>query len=252
MKYRETISEKVEGVGFYSPSSHFSEIHLLLEPGSTDSGIKFVNKIPHGVLDSKWQKQIMMTLKTTKFHGVLINAPLTDVKISLIGGSQQTKYSHASDFRNATLRAVRQGLMKLRAKNAVKILSAVCGNEIEVGEEVYGKVAAIIGQNSGEIIDANSDLNSKIKIKMSIPEENLEYFKEKIRPLIKNKFKLKTLSKRFVVSQNQKSITNKIAYNPEKDLGNPANAVSCPHSSDDLIVPWNKYEEIVFYPMSKI
>lgn len=168
MEYCETITEKIEGVGFYSPSGHFSEVHLLLEPGSPNSGIRLENKIPHGLLDKKWQKQIMTVLKSNKLLGVLTNSPLTDIKITLIGGSQQTKYSHASDYRNAALRAVRQGLMKLRARNAVKILSAFNKVELEVEERHYSQIVALIGQNRGNVLAA-MDKNKKIKMNITMP-----------------------------------------------------------------------------------
>ena len=120
--YQETITGSVEGVGHFEPLRHYAEVHLLLEPGQPGSGLTFADQCRTDVLSHNWQQQIMTSLEAKEHRGVLIGAPLTDVKITLVGGRGSIVHSVGGDFREATWRAVRQGLMELRAQDKCQLL----------------------------------------------------------------------------------------------------------------------------------
>ncbi|MDE7055903.1 MAG: elongation factor G, partial [Lactobacillus sp.] len=120
--YKETITNKIEAVGHFEPLRHYSEVHFLLEPGAPNSGLVFENKCDLEVLSKNWQEQIMTALKSKTHLGVLTGSPITDMKITLIGGRASNVHTVGGDFREATSRGVRQGLMELKSKNAVQLL----------------------------------------------------------------------------------------------------------------------------------
>ena len=114
--YKETILEPVEGVGHFEPLRHYAEVHLLLEPGETGSGLIFAADCSEDVLDRNWQRLILTHLEEREHKGVLIGAPITDMKITLLTGRAHIKHTEGWDFRQATYRAVRQGLRKAKSQ----------------------------------------------------------------------------------------------------------------------------------------
>ena len=134
--YKETIAHPVEGVGHYEPLRHYAEVHLLLEPGERGSGLVFGACCSEDVLDRNWQRLVLTHLKEREHRGVLTGAPLTDMKITLVAGRAHLKHTEGGDFRQATYRALRQGLMEAESV----LLEPYYNFRLEVPESLVGQI----------------------------------------------------------------------------------------------------------------
>ena len=137
--YKETITKPIEAVGHFEPLRHYAEVHLLLEPGPANSGIVFENKCDLEVLTKNWQHQIMTALKSKEHLGVLTGSPITDMKITLIGGKGSLEHSVGGDFREATYRTIHRGLMELKVGDQLQLLEPWYNFHLDVEQDQVGR-----------------------------------------------------------------------------------------------------------------
>lgn len=232
--YKETIKNAAYGVGHYEPLRHYAEVHLLLEPLPQGSGMHFASDVPEDLLDKNWQRLIMTHLMEKTHIGVLTGSPVTDIKITLVAGRAHNKHTEGGDFRQATYRAVRNGLM-----NA----------ESQLLEPYYEFVLEVPKENVGR---AMTDLE-RMGATVSLPHTRGEFskvtgkaaansIKDYHRELISYTHGLGKLSLKFSgygVCQNQEEVIEKIGYDATSDIENSADSVFCEHGAG-FIVPWNE------------
>lgn len=235
--YKETIKSPVTGIGHFEPLRHYSEVHLLLEPALRGSGLSFATSCREDDLDRNWQRLILTHLEEKTHIGVLTGSPITDMKITLTAGRGHIKHTEGGDFRQATYRAVRQGLRRAESILLEPYYSFI----IHVPSENIGRVMADIQRMKGsfsppEIIGDTS------KIAGSVPvSEMLDYHKE-LRSFTKGKGRMACTLKGYEPCHNSDEIIAKIAYSCDADLENTADSVFCSHGAG-FVVPWYETEK---------
>lgn len=178
--YKETIAQPVEGVGHFEPLRHYAEVHLLLEPGLRNSGVVFENNCSLEVLTKNWQHQIMTALKSKEHLGVLLGTPITDVKITLLGGKGSIVHSVGGDFREATYRAVRQGLMELKEQDQLILLEPWYDFRLEVSQEHVGRALNDIQRMSGQF-NSPENKGDRTIIEGSAPVSEMQDYAAQVR-----------------------------------------------------------------------
>lgn len=171
--YKETIIDSIEAVGHFEPLRHYAEVHLLLEPGEKNSGVVFENKCNLEVLTKNWQHQIMTALKSKEHLGVLTGMPITDLKITLISGKGSIVHSVGGDFREATYRAVRQGLMELKSQNKLQLLEPWYDFHLEVSQDQVGRAMNDIQRMHGNF-DNPENIGDRVIIIGSAPVSEMQ------------------------------------------------------------------------------
>lgn len=244
--YKETITNKIEAVGHFEPLRHYSEVHFLLEPGAPNSGLVFENKCDLEVLSKNWQEQIMSSLKTKTHLGVLTGSPITDMKITLIGGRGSNVHTVGGDFREATYRGVRQGLMELESKDAVQLLEPWYDFELEIPQDQVGRALNDIQKMSGKF-DAPENLATSTIIKGRAPVSEMISYSENVRNYTHGQGRLQTIFVGYYPCHNKDEIIEKFAYDPMSDLENTPNSVFCSHGAGHTVV-WNEVPSHAQYP----
>lgn len=178
--YKETIAQPVEGVGHFEPLRHYAEVHLLLEPGSRNSGVVFENNCSLEVLTKNWQHQIMTALESKEHLGVLLGTPITDVKITLLGGKGSIVHSVGGDFREATYRAVRQGLMELKEQDQLILLEPWYDFRLEVSQEHVGRALNDIQRMNGQF-NSPENKGDRTIIEGSAPVSEMQDYAAQVR-----------------------------------------------------------------------
>lgn len=239
--YKETITDKVIGVGHFEPLRHYAEVHLLLEPLMPGEGIVVESNCSEDILDRNWQRLIMSHLNNKKHTGVLTGSALTDVKITVINGKAHVKHTEGGDFKQATYRALRQGLMQAHSK----LLEPYYNFEIQIPTDMVGKVMTdmegMFCKISAPIIE-----NEKAYIKGFGPVKTLREYQSKIDSFTKGKGNINLDFCGYYDCHNEKEVLENTFYNPEEDGQNPSSSVFCSHGSG-IIVPWNevsKYQHV--------
>lgn len=232
--YKETINTAVEGVGHFEPLRHYAEVHLLLEPSRPGSGLILSSDCSEDMLDLNWQRLILTHLAEKKHTGVLTGSELTDVKITLKSGRAHTKHTEGGDFREATYRAVRQGLMQAESV----LLEPYYSFRLEVPMEMTGRAMSDIQRMGGEFEPAASSGKMSILIgkasaamMQSYPQELAAYSHGRGRILME--------FAGYKPCHNASEVIEQIGYNAERDTLNPSSSVFCAHGSG-FIVPWNE------------
>ncbi len=235
--YKETIQEPVVGVGHFEPLRHYAEVHLLLEPGEPGSGLEFGSSCSEDILDRSWQRLILTHLEEKEHVGVLIGAPITDLKITLITGRAHLKHTEGGDFRQATYRAVRQGL-----KKAKSILLEPCYNfRLEIPAETVGRAMSDLQRMSGsfnppEIAGETAVLTG------SAPVATLQGYQAEVTSYTKGRGKLFCLPKGHETCHNANEVIESMGYDSERDMDHPTGSVFCAHGVG-FTVNWDKVEE---------
>ena len=178
--YKETIAQPVEGVGHFEPLRHYAEVHLLLEPGPRNSGVVFENNCSLEALTKNWQHQIMTALKSKEHLGVLLGTPITDVKITLLGGKGSIVHSVGGDFREATYRAVRQGLMELKEQDQLILLEPWYDFRLEVSQEHVGRALNDIQRMNGQF-NSPENKGDRTIIEGSAPVSEMQDYAAQVR-----------------------------------------------------------------------
>ena len=247
--YQESIRNSVEGVGHFEHLRHYAEVHLLLKPGKLGSGLVFKNECSLEVLPKKWQDQVMESLANKEHLGVLTGSPLTDVEITLIGGRGSNVHTVGGDFREATYRAVRQGLMELKAQNQVSLLEPWYQFTLKINQDQVGRAINDIEKMGGKfkIGESNHDI---VTITGQAPVAQMQDYATEVRNYSHGSGQLECL---FAGYQECKSSTEVIAdanYDPVSDINNTPNSVFCSHGAGHTVV-WDEVPSYAQYPYLK-
>ena len=235
--YKETILEPVEGVGHFEPLRHYAEVHLLLEPGETGSGLIFAADCSEDVLDRNWQRLILTHLEEREYKGVLIGAPITDMKITLLTGRAHIKHTEGGDFRQATYRAVRQGLRKAKSQ----LLEPYYEFRLEVPSEQVGRSMTDIQKMLGEF-DPPKIEGEMTVLTGSAPVVTMRDYQKEVISYTSGRGRLSCTLKGYYPCHNQEEVVEAVGYDPEADLENPTGSVFCAHGAG-FVVNWDQVEE---------
>ena len=235
--YKETILEPVEGVGHFEPLRHYAEVHLLLEPGETGSGLIFAADCSEDVLDRNWQRLILTHLEEREHKGVLIGAPITDMKITLLTGRAHIKHTEGGDFRQATYRAVRQGLRKAKSQ----LLEPYYEFRLEVPSEQVGRSMTDIQKLLGEFDPPKTEGEMTV-LTGSAPVVTMRDYQKEVISYTSGRGRLSCTLKGYYPCHNQEEIVETVGYDPEADLENPTGSVFCAHGAG-FVVNWDQVED---------
>ncbi len=230
--YRETISGAVEGAGHYEPLRHYAEVHLLLEPGAPGSGLHFDSACSEDELDRNWQRLILTHLMEKQHLGVLTGSPITDMKIILIAGRAHLKHTEGGDFRQATYRAVRQGLMKAQSV----LLEPWYNIRMELPADCIGRAMADITQMGGSF-DPPEPLGDLTLLTGSASVAALRGYAREVIAYTRGAGRMLCSLKGYAPCRDQEKVVREAGYQPERDPDNSADSVFCSHGAGYL-VPW--------------
>ena len=235
--YKETILEPVEGIGHFEPLRHYAEVHLLLEPGETGSGLTFATDCSEDVLDRNWQRLILTHLEEREHKGVLLGAPITDMKITLLTGRAHIKHTEGGDFRQATYRAVRQGLRKAKSQ----LLEPYYEFRLEVPSEQVGRSMTDIQKMLGEF-DPPKIEGEMTVLTGSAPVVTMRDYQKEVISYTSGRGRLSCTLKGYYPCHNQEEVVEAVGYDPEADLENPTGSVFCAHGAG-FVVNWDQVED---------
>lgn len=235
--YKETILEPVEGVGHFEPLRHYAEVHLLLEPGETGSGLIFAADCSEDVVDRNWQRLILTHLEEREHKGVLIGAPITDMKITLLTGRAHIKHTEGGDFRQATYRAVRQGLRKAKSQ----LLEPYYEFRLEVPSEQVGRSMTDIQKMLGEFDPPKTEGEMTV-LTGSAPVVTMRDYQKEVISYTSGRGRLSCTLKGYYPCHNQEEVVEAVGYDPEADLENPTGSVFCAHGAG-FVVNWDQVED---------
>ena len=232
--YKETITEPMEGVGHYEPLRHYAEVHLKLEPLPRGSGMQFTADCREEVLDKNWQRLVLTHLEEKQHLGVLTGSPLTDVKITLIAGRAHLKHTEGGDFRQATYRAVRQGLMLAKSQ----LLEPWYAFRLEVPAENIGRAMSDIQRMEGTFDPPESGEETAVLTGFA-PVSTMRSYPMEVVSYTRGRGHLSLTLDGYRPCHNAQEVIAAIGYEPEHDLDNPADSVFCAHGAG-FVVPWDQ------------
>ena len=235
--YKETIVAPVEGVGHFEPLRHYAEVHLLLEPGERGSGLQFFTAANEDQLDQNWQRLILTHLEEKEHLGVLTGSPITDMQITLLTGRAHQKHTEGGDFRQATYRAVRQGLKKAETV----LLEPYYSFRLEVPAENVGRAMTDIQRMQGTFQGPETQGELSV-ITGSAPVAKMRDYQSQVVSYTRGRGHLTCTLKGYEPCQDQEQIAEEIGYDSERDLENPTGSVFCAHGAG-FVVPWYEVEE---------
>ena len=235
--YKETILEPVEGVGHFEPLRHYAEVHLLLEPGDPGSGLQFFTACSEDVLDRNWQRLILTHLEEREHVGVLTGSAITDMQITLFTGRAHLKHTEGGDFRQATYRAVRQGLKKARSI----LLEPFYEFRLEVPVENVGRAMTDIQKMQGEFRPMETEGETAV-LTGTVPVSGMRDYQKEVVSYTHGKGRLFCSLSGYAPCRNQAEVVKAIGYDSERDLENPTGSVFCAHGAG-FVVPWYQVEE---------
>lgn len=239
--YKETISAPIEGTGHFEPLRHYAEVHLLMEPGEPGSGLEFSSRCSEDMLARNWQRLILTHLEERRHRGVLTGAEITDMKITLIAGRAHQKHTEGGDFRQATYRAVRQGLKKSAARGTCVLLEPVYDFQLEVPTENVGRAMADIQRMSG-VFDAPQVEGELSTIRGSAPVATMRDYQTEVISYTKGRGRLFCTLKGYEPCHNPEEIIALTGYDSEADTDNPTGSVFCAHGAG-YVVGWQDADE---------
>lgn len=232
--YKETIAAPVEGVGHYEPLRHYAEVHLLLEPGERGTGLQFFTDCRKDDLDINWQRLILTHLEEKTHVGVLTGSPITDMKITVVAGKAHIKHTEGGDFRQATYRAVRQGL---RSAESV-LLEPWYDFTLTVPQECTGRAMTDLQRMSGELQPPNST-DGETEFAGSAPVSELRGYQSEVNSYTRGKGRLVCIPGGYRPCHNAEEVIAEIGYDCDADTENSADSVFCSHGAG-VLVPWNE------------
>ena len=235
--YKETIANTVEGVGHFEPLRHYAEVHLLLEPGEPGSGLVFDTKCPLDVLDAGYQSLILTHLAEKQHRGVLIGAPITDMKITLLVGKAHLKHTEGGDFRQATYRAVRQGLMQAKSI----LLEPWYDFWLAVPTAQIGRAITDIRAMGGTMEPPETRGNESI-LEGQVPASELKDYAAQVAAYTQGLGRLTLSLHGYAPCHDEERVITQAAYDPEADLENTPDSVFCAHGAGHT-VKWNQVKE---------
>lgn len=235
--YKETIENTVEGVGHYEPLRHYAEVHLIMEPLPRGAGLIFKTDCSEDTLDRNWQRLILMHLGEKQHLGVLTGSPITDMKITLAAGRAHIKHTEGGDFRQATYRAVRQGLMQAKSK----LLEPYFSFRLEVPSEQIGRAINDIRMKSGSF-ESPEESGGISVLSGRAPVTELNGYASEVAAYTGGRGRLYCESAGYDDCHNAEKVIAELAYDPEADLENTPDSVFCAHGGG-FGVKWNKVGE---------
>jgi small GTP-binding protein len=245
--YKETIKRPVEGVGHFEPLRHYAEVHLLLEPGESGSGLVFAADCSEDVLDRNWQRLILTHLAEKEHRGVLTGSAITDMKITLVAGRAHLKHTEGGDFRQATYRAVRQGLKSTESV----LLEPYYEFRMEIPAEFVGRALTDIQRMAGEFQTPDTEGDFAV-ITGSAPVSEMRDYQLEVTSYTKGRGRLFCTLKGYARCHNAEEVIEQIGYDSEGDLDNPTGSVFCAHGAGFHVswdqVPDHMHLEYVWTP----
>lgn len=235
--YKETIEEAVVGVGHFEPLRHYAEVHLLLEPGEPGSGLIFDSKCSEDDLEGSWQRLILTHLEEKEHLGILTGSPITDIKITLIAGRAHLKHTEGGDFRQATYRAIRQGLKKAKSI----LLEPYYSFKLELPTENVGRAMTDIQRMKGSFDppQINGDMALLIG---NAPVATMSGYQVEVNAYTRGRGNLFCTPAGYQPCHNFEEVISKIDYDSEQDFDNPTGSVFCSHG-ESFLVKWDQVEE---------
>lgn len=240
--YKETIKAPVEGVGHYEPLRHYAEVHLLLEPLETGSGLVFETSCSEDMLDKNWQRLILTHLEEKKYRGILTGSEITDMKITLIAGRAHVKHTEGGDFRQATYRAVRQGLKEA----GCRLLEPYYEFVLEVPAESVGRAMADIERLQGSF-DAPEQENGMAVLRGNAPVVTMRDYQREVVAYTRGRGRLSLSLMGYEPCHNEEEVIQSIGYDFDTDLQDPAGSVFCSHGAG-FAVPWDEVKSYMHIP----
>ncbi|WP_160679902.1 TetM/TetW/TetO/TetS family tetracycline resistance ribosomal protection protein [Clostridium sp. C8-1-8] len=235
--YKETINNVVEGVGHFEPLRHYAEVHLLLEPGEIGSGLKLQTKCSEDILGGSWQRLVLHHLEEKVHKGVLTGSEITDIVITLVSGRAHNKHTEGGDFREATWRALRQGLMEAESV----LLEPYYSFQLELPEKLVGRAMTDIDKMNGTCEVSHSDSENAV-IVGSAPVSSMRNYQKEVVAYTKGHGRLFLNLKGYEPCKNTDEVVNRIGYDPTRDIANPTSSVFCAHGSG-FVVEWYEVKD---------
>lgn len=235
--YKETIRNTVEGVGHFEPLRHYAEVHLLLEPGEPGSGMHFLSNCSEDVLDKNWQRLILTHLEEKEHLGVLSGSPVTDIQITLVSGRAHQKHTEGGDFRQATYRAVRQGLKKAESV----LLEPYYEYRLEVPSEMVGRALSDLQRMNGTF-GSPEQIGEMAVLSGEAPVALMQDYQRKVISYTKGRGRLSCSLSGYKPCSNAEEVLTAIGYDSERDLENPTGSVFCAHGAG-FVVLWDQVED---------
>lgn len=237
--YKETIKSPVVGVGHYEPLRHYAEVHLKMEPLEAGSGLVFDTDCSEDVLDRNWQRLILTHLQEREHPGVLTGAPITDMKITIVAGRAHLKHTEGGDFRQATYRAVRQGLKSAESLLLEPWYSFV----LEVPSEQVGRAMSDIGQMNGSFEGPEAeDKQGMVRLTGTAPASEMRDYQREVWAYTKGRGRITLTLKGYEPCHNAEEVIEEIGYDSERDVDNPTGSVFCVHGAG-FLVKWDEVPE---------
>ena len=237
ISYRETIAAPVEGVGHFEPLRHYAEVHLILAPLTQGSGLVFDTVCSEDVLDRNWQRLILTHLQEKQHLGVLTGSPVTDLRITLAAGRAHLKHTEGGDFRQATYRAVRQGLMKAESI----LLEPYYAFRLTVPPEQIGRAISDIRAKSGSF-DPPVETPGGTLLQGRAPVSELRDYARDVAAYTRGRGRLSCEVAGYFPCHNTEAVVAALAYDPAADLENTPDSVFCSHGAG-ITIPWDQVEE---------
>ena len=234
--YKETIAETMEGIGHFEPLRHYAEVHLLLEPGERGSGLQFASSCSEDVLDRNWQRLILTHLEERQHPGVLIGAEITDMRITLINGRAHLKHTEGGDFRQATYRAVRQGLRKA----ACILLEPVYEFTLELPTDMIGRAMTDIQKMQGSFETPVTEGETSV-LRGKAPVAAMQGYQTEVHSYTRGRGRLACVLGGYEPCHNAEEIVEQSGYDPEGDPDNPTGSVFCAHGAG-FVVDWDQVD----------
>ena len=237
--YKETIKSPVVGVGHYEPLRHYAEVHLKMEPLEAGSGLVFDTDCSEDVLDRNWQRLILTHLQEREHPGVLTGAPITDMKITIVAGRAHLKHTEGGDFRQATYRAVRQGLKSAESVLLEPWYSFV----LEVPSEQVGRAMSDIGQMNGSFEGPEAEnKQGMVRLTGTAPASEMRDYQREVWAYTKGRGRITLTLKGYEPCHNAEEVIEEIGYDSERDVDNPIGSVFCAHGAG-FLVKWDEVPE---------
>ena len=240
--YKETIADTVYGVGHFEPLRHYAEVELRIEPAERGSGLSFASEVSEDCLAINYQKLILSHLEEKEYKGVLTGSPITDMKITLVAGRAHLKHTEGGDFRQATYRAVRQGLMQARSV----LLEPFYDFKLEVPEDVIGRAMTDIGKMNGSFGSPDNILGKAV-LTGKVPVSEISNYALELRAYTKGEGVLALTPSDYEICHNAEEVIETTGYYPEADIENTADSVFCSHGAG-FVVPWNEVINYMHLP----
>ena len=244
--YKETIADTVEGVGHFEPLRHYAEVHLLLSPGEPGTGIQVLTDCSEDLLARNWQRLIMTHVEEREHRGVLTGSVLTDVKVTLIAGKAHLKHTEGGDFRQATYRAIRQGLMQASSvllephyEFRLEVPMSMVGRAMTDLEMLHGN---FVLQESGTINQGQNTIEEMAVLTGTIPVSTARGYSTQVTSYTKGLGHFFCTLKGYYPCHNTEEVVERIGYRPEEDVRNPADSVFCMHGAGEIIL-WYQVQE---------